>query len=178
MNVQQPAVAGHRSHRAVKNFEARREKVEARERKERGAEEKWKGEIQVTKLYKPFGTTSRGLSPLGMSMYPFFQYPSYDVITLPLPQQSELYMLSDINAAFNAYVTTNQLCNPPEQRCINVCEDPALRSAVTDKNEQPPESLKREETLTRMKNHTQKIGVEGQDVIRKWVLLCPRLNSH
>ena len=38
-------------------MDLKREKAEDRERKEREAEEKRKGEIQIVELYKPFGNT-------------------------------------------------------------------------------------------------------------------------
>ncbi|OCH88500.1 eukaryotic translation initiation factor SUI1 family protein [Obba rivulosa] len=151
VNVQHPAVAGHRPHLTVKDIESKREKAGDRERKEREAEERRKGEIQVTELYKPFGNT-----------VPWFVAAEKDT--------SELYTLSDIKTAFNAYVSTKQLVNPREQQYINVGEDPALRSAVTGKSEEPPEFLKREDVLSRLKSHMQswyEIKSGGQDVVRK-----------
>ena len=52
-----PAVAGHTSHRTVRDVELRAQKAEAREKQEKQAEEKRKGEIQVIELYKPLGPT-------------------------------------------------------------------------------------------------------------------------
>lgn len=52
-----PDVADHRPHRTVKEVELKQQKAEDRERKEKEAEERRKSEIQITELWKPFGTT-------------------------------------------------------------------------------------------------------------------------
>ena len=52
-----PDVAAHQRHWTVQDFEAREQLLEERERKEREAEEKRRGEIRVTELWKPHGGT-------------------------------------------------------------------------------------------------------------------------
>ena len=54
---QHPAVLARRPHRTIGDLEAKAKKAENREQKEKEAEEKRKGEIRVTELWKPFGTT-------------------------------------------------------------------------------------------------------------------------
>ncbi|EMD35171.1 hypothetical protein CERSUDRAFT_97094 [Gelatoporia subvermispora B] len=157
VSAQHPAVAGHKSHRTVKDVETRREKVEDRERKEREAKEKRKEEIQIAELYKPLGNT-----------VPWFVAAEKDT--------SEFYTVSDVKTIFNAYVTTKQLVNPRDQQYINVGEDTELRIAVTGKNEDPPEFLKREEVLSRIRHNMQswyEIRANGQDVVRKKGQLKP-----
>lgn len=47
----------HVPYRTLKSVEIRKEKAEQRERQEKEAEEKKKGEIHVTEYLKPFGNT-------------------------------------------------------------------------------------------------------------------------
>ncbi|TFY63903.1 hypothetical protein EVJ58_g2961 [Rhodofomes roseus] len=146
-------VAEHREHRTVKDAELKQQKAEDRERKEREAEEKRKGEIHITELWKPFGTT---LS--------FFVAAD--------KQTSELFTLSDIKTIVNTYIASKSLVNAQEQAYINVSQDDALLAAVTSKNELGVEFLKREEVLTRLRDHMQgwyEIRVEGKDPLRKYV---------
>ncbi len=49
--------AGHHSHRTVGDIEAKAKKAVIREKEEREAEEKRKGEFQVAELWQPSGTT-------------------------------------------------------------------------------------------------------------------------
>ncbi|OBZ74898.1 Translation machinery-associated protein 64 [Grifola frondosa] len=152
-----PAVVEHRPHRTVKDVEKRNQKAQDRERKDKEEEEKRKGEIQVAELWKPFGST------VG-----WFVAAEKDT--------SDLYTLSDIKATFNAYVATKNLINARDQQYINVGNDPALLAAATNKNEDAPEFLKREDVLGRLRDHMQswyEIRVEGQDVIRKKGQLKP-----
>lgn len=61
--------------------------------------------------------------------------------------------------------------NAREQQYINVSEDAALSSAVSIKNSDAPEFLKREETLKRIRDNMQswhETNVEGQETIRKY----------
>ncbi|KAK7676959.1 hypothetical protein QCA50_020077 [Cerrena zonata] len=146
-----PAVLGHKSHGTVQNAEAKREKAEERERKEKEAEEKKKGEIELIELWKPFGTT-----------VPWFVAAEKDT--------SVMYTAQDIKEIFNDYVSSKQLVNTQEQQYINVGEDTTLLSAVSSKNGNPPEFLKREETLKRIKDHMQswhEVRVDGKDPVRK-----------
>ncbi|KAH9837816.1 eukaryotic translation initiation factor SUI1 family protein [Rhodofomes roseus] len=150
-------VAEHREHRTVKDAELKQQKAEDRERKEREAEEKRKGEIHITELWKPFGTT---LS--------FFVAAD--------KQTSELFTLSDIKTIVNTYIASKSLVNAQEQAYINVSQDDALLAAVTSKNELGVEFLKREEVLTRLRDHMQgwyEIRVEGKDPLRKKGQLKP-----
>ena len=57
MYPEHPAVLGHRSHRTIGDMAAKVKKAEDREQKEKAAEEKRKGEMQVVELWKPHGTT-------------------------------------------------------------------------------------------------------------------------
>ena len=85
---------------------------------------------------------------------------------------SELYTLTDLKTILNVYISSKNLVNAQEQAYINVVQDDALHSAVTSKNELNVEFLKREEVLTRLKDHMQswyEIRVEGKDVVRKYV---------
>ncbi|CCM00967.1 uncharacterized protein FIBRA_03015 [Fibroporia radiculosa] len=146
-----PAVAGHQLHRSVKDVETKQQRAEDRERKEKEAEEKRKGEIQVTELWKPFEKTLNWFVAADK-------------------ETSELYTMSDIKTTLNEYVSAKNLINAQEQQYLNVSEDSALLDAVTDKNETDVEFLKREEVLTRIRNHMQswyEIRVEGKDVVRK-----------
>lgn len=52
-----PDAAGHHSHRTVGDIEARAKKAEIREKEEREAAERRKGEIQVAEFWQPLGTT-------------------------------------------------------------------------------------------------------------------------
>ncbi|CDO75463.1 hypothetical protein BN946_scf184823.g17 [Trametes cinnabarina] len=54
---QHPDVLSQRPHRTIGDIETKAKKAEDRQQKEREAEEKRKGEIQVSELWKPFGTT-------------------------------------------------------------------------------------------------------------------------
>ncbi|CAL1697893.1 unnamed protein product [Somion occarium] len=146
-----PAVGSHRPHRTVQSVGAQREKAEERERKEKEAEEKKKGEIQVIELWKPHGSTVAWFVAAGKDT-------------------SSLYTMPDIREIFNTYVSSKKLINVQEQQYINVGEDPALASAVSAKNEDIPEFMKREETLKRIRDHMQpwhETRVVGSDAVRK-----------
>jgi len=142
----------HRPHRTVQSIESKREKAEERERKEKEAKEKRKGEIQVTELWKPMSGTT----------VPFFVSAEKDT--------SKLYTIQEILEIFNAYVASKQLTNPHDQQYINVANDDQLLIAVSIKNQDPPEFLKREETLKRIKGNMQswhELKVEGSDAVTK-----------
>lgn len=84
---------------------------------------------------------------------------------------SNLYTATDIKEIFNEYVSSKQLVNAREQQYINIGEDTALSLAVSNKNEDTPEFLKREETLKRIRDNMQswhEVRVEGQDPIRRY----------
>ncbi|KAH8101298.1 eukaryotic translation initiation factor SUI1 family protein [Cristinia sonorae] len=146
-----PAVAAHRPHKTVGAVQAKLERAEERERKEREAEEKKRGEIQVTELWKPFGSTVGLFVTAGKS-------------------SQEYYTLSDIREFFNAYISERNLVNAREQQYVNVSEDDALSGAVSVKGEERPEFLKREDALKRIKENMQswhRIGIDGGDVVTK-----------
>ncbi|KAI0935165.1 hypothetical protein AcW1_005169 [Taiwanofungus camphoratus] len=128
-----------------------------RERKEKEAEEKKRGEIQVTELWKPLGST------VG-----WFVAVEKDT--------SELYTLPDLKMLLNAYISSKNLVNAQEQQYINVGEDATLLAAITNKHEDGVEFLKREEVLGRLQGHMQswyEIRAEGRDVVRKKGQLKP-----
>lgn len=82
----------------------------------------------------------------------------------------EYYTLSDIQDIFNTYVTEKQLINPQERQYINVSDDDALWSAVTDKTKERPEFLKRDDALRRIRDNMQswhRIGIEGGEAVLK-----------
>ncbi|KAI0696389.1 eukaryotic translation initiation factor SUI1 family protein [Cerioporus squamosus] len=148
---QHPAVAGKRPHRTIGELEAKAKKAEGREQKEKEAEEKRKGEIQVTELWKPFGTT-----------VPLFVAAEKDT--------SDMYTIADIKTIVNGYVTARGLINANDQQYINVGTDQALATAVSVKGEDTPDFMKREEVLKRVRAHMQtwhEIRVEGRDAVRK-----------
>ncbi|KAI0077630.1 eukaryotic translation initiation factor SUI1 family protein [Panus rudis PR-1116 ss-1] len=145
------AVISHRPHKTVQSIEAKREKAEEKERQEREAEERRKGEIQVTELWKPLGPT-----------VPWFVAAERDT--------SKLYTLPEIRQLFLDYVAAKQLVNPHEQQYVNVAEDEHLYQAVSFKNEDTPEFLKRDDALKRIRDNMQswhEMKVEGSDPIRK-----------
>lgn len=85
-----------------------------------------------------------------------------------------LYTLPDIKTILNSYIASKNLVNAQEQQYVNVRDDPALLSAITNKNEIGIEFLKREDVLSRLKERMQswyEIRVEGRDVVKKSVLL-------
>ncbi|KAI0632800.1 eukaryotic translation initiation factor SUI1 family protein [Trametes polyzona] len=146
-----PDVISHRSHRTTGDLDAKAKKAEDREQKEREAEEKRKGEIQVTELWKPFGTT-----------IPLFVAAEKDT--------SELYSINDIRTIVNDYISSRGLINANDQQYINVGSDQALADAVSVKGEDTPEFMKRDEVLKRVRAHMQtwhEISTEGRDVVRK-----------
>jgi len=152
-----PAVLEHERHRSVREVEARQQKAEERERQQKEEEEKRKGEIQVTELWKPFGST------LGW-------------FVAVEKETAWLYTLADIRTTLNAYISAKNLVNAREQQFINVGEDPPLLAAVSNKNESGVEFLKREEVLSRLKDHMQswyEIRVEGKDAVKKKGQLKP-----
>ncbi|KAI0946076.1 hypothetical protein AcV7_010146 [Taiwanofungus camphoratus] len=151
------AVAEHRPYRTVKDVETRLQKAGDRERKEKEAEEKKRGEIQVTELWKPFGSTVGWFVAVGKDT-------------------SELYTLPDLKTLLNAYISSKNLVNAQEQQYINVGEDAALLAAIANKHEDGVEFLKREEVLGRLHGHMQswyEIRAEGRDVVRKKGQLKP-----
>lgn len=87
-----------------------------------------------------------------------------------------MYTLPEIKTILNSYIASKNLINAQEQQYVNVRDDPALLSAITNKNEIGVEFLKREEVLSRLKERMQcwyEIRVEGKDVIKKSVFLSP-----
>ena len=62
------------------------------------------------------------------------------------------------------------MINAREQQYINIGEDSGLSSAVSIKNEDTPEFLKREETLKRIRDNMQpwhEVRAEGQDPVKR-----------
>ena len=83
---------------------------------------------------------------------------------------SELLTAPELKTLLNTYVTSKQLVNAHEQQYVNVGDDEFLLGAVTGKNEDAPEFLKREDVLTRLRDHMQswyEIKVEGGEPLRK-----------
>ncbi|KAI0334161.1 eukaryotic translation initiation factor SUI1 family protein [Cubamyces sp. BRFM 1775] len=152
-----PDVTSRHPHRTIGDIEAKAKKAEYREQKEREAEEKRKGEIQVSELWKPFGTT-----------IPFFVAAGKDT--------SDLYTITDIKDIFNEYIATHNLINVNDQQYINVGSDDALAGAVSVKGEETPEFMKRDDVLKRVREHMQtwhEIRADGRDVVRKKGELMP-----
>ncbi|PCH42981.1 putative eukaryotic translation initiation factor eIF1/SUI1 [Wolfiporia cocos MD-104 SS10] len=150
-------VTTHTPHRTVQDIEAHAQKKEEHERKAREEEEKRKGEVQITELWKPFGTS------LG-----WFQEMKHNTSTL--------YTLQDVKEAMKAYIAEKGLMNAQEQQYIDVGRDPALRAAIAQKQSPDVEFLRREELLSRLLDHMQRwyeIRVEGKDAIRKKGQLKP-----
>ncbi|OSD03739.1 eukaryotic translation initiation factor SUI1 family protein [Trametes coccinea BRFM310] len=148
---QHPDVLARRPHRTIGDIESKVKKAEDREQKEREAEEKRKGEIQVSELWKPYGTT-----------VPFFVAAEKDT--------SELYTPTEIRNIVNDYVSSHNLINANDQQYINVGSDQALATAVSVKGEDTPEFMKRDEVLRRVRAHMQtwhEIRAEGRDALRK-----------
>ncbi|KAI9068830.1 eukaryotic translation initiation factor SUI1 family protein [Trametes sanguinea] len=148
---QHPEVLARRPHRTIGDIESKVKKAEDREQKEREAEEKRKGEIQVSELWKPFGTT-----------VPFFVAAEKDT--------AELYTPTEIRNIVNDYVSSHNLINGNDQQYINVGSDQALAIAVSVKGEDTPEFMKRDEVLRRVRAHMQtwhEIRAEGRDVLKK-----------
>lgn len=89
---------------------------------------------------------------------------------------SHLYSRSDIRDIFNTYVSTKELINGRDQQYINVGEDLPLFEAVSIKNEDGPEFLKRDDALKRIKANMQswhEVQRDGDDPIRKYVSIDP-----
>ncbi len=71
-------------------------------------------------------------------------------------------------------MSSKGLINLRDQQYINVGEDPSLLEAVTVKNEDSPNFMKRDDALKRIRANMQgwhEVGLEGADPIRKSVLL-------
>ncbi|KZT05270.1 eukaryotic translation initiation factor SUI1 family protein [Laetiporus sulphureus 93-53] len=152
-----PAVAEHRPVQTVKDVETKQQKAADRERQEREAEEKLKGQIRITESLRPFQNTVA-----------WFAAAEKDT--------SELYTLNELKTIFNTYVSAKNLINAQDQQYINVGEDDILLTAIRKKGEIDLEFLKREEVLARLKDHMQswyEIRVEGRDVVRKKGKLKP-----
>ncbi|PSS30878.1 hypothetical protein PHLCEN_2v2605 [Hermanssonia centrifuga] len=152
-----PAVNTHRPHRTVGSVEAKREKAEVRERKEKEAEEKKRGEIRALELWKPYG-------------------PTIGWFIAAEKTTEDLYSIANIQDIFSTYVSSKNLTNVNEQQYINVGEDVALFAATSNKNKENPEFLKRDDALKRIRDNMQEwheIKTERSGVVRKKGQLKP-----
>ncbi|KAI0772460.1 eukaryotic translation initiation factor SUI1 family protein [Trametes elegans] len=146
-----PDVTSRRPHRTVGDIQAKAKKAETREQKEREAEEKRKGEIQVAELWKPFGTT-----------VPLFVAAGKDT--------SDLYTIADIRTVVGEYIAARGLVNANDPQYINVGADQPLAGAVAARGEDTPEFMKRDEVLRRVRTHMQtwhEVRADGRDAFRK-----------
>ncbi|KAF4586194.1 translation initiation factor 2D [Pleurotus pulmonarius] len=106
VNARHPDVESHPPYTTIADIEARREKREEREVKERSKVK----EHVVTEKYKPMGSGS----------VRFFEECGKNT--------SALYTASEIRAIINQYVQDKQLVNPREQQYINI--DETLQNAM------------------------------------------------
>ena len=75
-------------------------------------------------------------------------------------------------------MSSKGLVNSRDQQYINVGEDPPLFEAISVRNEESPDFLKRDDALKRIRANMQnwhEIGLEGSDPIRK--LVCFHYSS-
>ncbi|KAI0752119.1 eukaryotic translation initiation factor SUI1 family protein [Fomes fomentarius] len=148
---QHPAVGERRPYRTIGDLEAKAKKAEDRQQQGREAEDKRKGEIQVSELWTPHATT-----------VPLFVAAEKDT--------AEMYTITDITDIVNDYISSHRLINTNDQQYINVGADQALASAVSIKGQDTSEFLKRYEVLKRVRTNMQawhEIRVEGREVVRK-----------
>ena len=85
-----------------------------------------------------------------------------------------MFAIAEIKDVFNAYVSGKGLINPRDQQYINVSDDSALFEAISIKNEETPDFLKREDALRRIRENMQswhEVRQEGSDPVRKCVRL-------
>lgn len=83
---------------------------------------------------------------------------------------SHLYSIADIKEIFSSYVAAKGLVNAQVQQYINVGQDDMLAQAVYVKGEEPPEFLKREDVLRRIRDNMQvwhEIRIEGGEPVSK-----------
>ncbi|KAF4568396.1 hypothetical protein EYR40_010196 [Pleurotus pulmonarius] len=145
VNARHPDVESHPSYTTIADIEARREKREEREVKERSKVK----EHVVTEKYKPMGSGS----------VRFFEECGKNT--------SALYTASEIRAIINQYVQDKQLVNPREQQYINI--DETLQNAMQG-CDPDTQFLKRDELVRFIVGKMQswhEITPDGKDPILK-----------
>ena len=87
---------------------------------------------------------------------------------------STLLTIPQIREVFLKYVAAKGLVNANDQSYINISEDNALSAAVSVKNEETPEFIKRDDALNRIRANMQEwyeMRTEGGETLRKCVKL-------
>ncbi|KAJ3554562.1 hypothetical protein NM688_g3040 [Phlebia brevispora] len=151
VSLKHPAVAGHQPHRTIQSVDAQREKAEERQRKAKEAEEKRKTQIQITELWRPHGHTLGWFVAAGVDT-------------------SNLYSIAQIRELFIKYVSSKNLINVNDQSYINVKDDEPLAYAISTRNQDTPEFLKRDDLLNRIRANMQEwyeMRTESGETIRK-----------